>query len=87
MGNSTDQNNMDVAPKNGEMVWLLVDYLDGRNALTDSVKSWTLGFNNYEHDGQNVWRLSGWSWEHDCFCAGKGTPIAWKPLGFELEEQ
>lgn len=24
--------------------------------------------------------FAGWSWEHDCFCEGRGKPIGWLPF-------
>lgn len=76
---------MDLAPHDGEMLWLLVDYSDGGGPLADAQRAWTVGFNNYENDGEDRWRFAGWSWSHDVFCEGSGKPVAWKPLGFDLE--
>jgi len=73
------------APKDGTMVWLLVDYADGGAPLADATRAWTIGFNNLGNTEEDRWIFAGWSWSQDCFCEGSGTPVAWKPLGFDLE--
>jgi hypothetical protein len=77
------------APKDGTMLWLLVDYggdgIDGDHPLADASIAWTIGFNNLEADGKDQWKFTGWCWSHDHFTEGRGQVPAWKPLGFDLD--
>lgn len=70
------------APKNGYLLLLLLAADETlKNPLEDSPNSTiTIGFNNLEHDGCDVWKFSGWCWEHDHFTEGHGIPIGWLPL-------
>lgn len=74
-------NSMDIAPKDGTMISLFVDYSaeDAGDALEDASQAWTIGFNQFEHTGVDEWQFAGWDWEHDCFTEGRGTPIGWLP--------
>jgi hypothetical protein len=79
---------LDSAPRDGTTVWLLVDYSnldEGDHPLADAPMAWTIGHNNFEHDGEDVWRFAGWCWSHDHYTQGRGTPVAWKPVGFDVE--
>lgn len=72
--------NMANAPKDGTMIRLLVDYTDGDAPLEDEhPRSWTIGFNNFQNTGEDHWQFAGWSWTHDHFCEGSGTPVGWLP--------
>lgn len=73
------------APRDGTMVWLLVDYEGGDHALVDASRAWTIGHNNFDNDGQDVWQFAGWCWAHDHYTQGEGTVLAWSPIGFGLE--
>lgn len=79
---------METAPKDCTMVWLLVDYSDeaADNPLEDAEQAWTIGFNNFDHDGEDVWKFAGWNWEQDCFTEGRGKPIAWRPIHHPVVE-
>ena len=79
------------APRDGEMLWLLVDYGDstgrdgeGAHPLADAGTAWTIGFNNHDNDGEDVWKFAGWCWCRDHFAEGRGKVIGWMPIGFEL---
>ena len=77
------------APRDGTMLRLLVDYSgeDYGHPLEDSSKpTWTIGFNNFENDGQDVWLFAGWSWQHDEFIQGRGTPISFMFHPFPAQE-
>lgn len=77
---------MEVAPKDGRMLRLLVEYNpDGDDAapLDDdhwNEPGWTIGFNTLGDTGDDEWHIAGWCWSHDHFTEGKGTPIAWLPF-------
>lgn len=70
---------MDTAPRDGTMVRLLVQFTE--HATEDTAEpAWTIGANNGEHDGGDLWCFAGWCWTHDHFTEGKGTPVGWLPL-------
>lgn len=70
---------IDSAPKDGTLLLLLLAATDDReHALDDTAGlSRTVGFNNFENDGEDVWQLAGWCWSHDHFTEGKGKPVQW----------
>lgn len=69
---------IDIAPKNGQILELLVDYSEGDGSLQDATKAWTIGFNSLENTGEDVWQFAGWSWCGDCFVQGSGEVIGWR---------
>jgi hypothetical protein len=73
---------MDLAPRDGTTVRLLVDYRgeDGHHPLEDADEAWTIGSNDLGNTGVDQWRFAGWSWQQDMWCEGSGTPIAWAPF-------
>lgn len=73
---------IETAPRNGSMLRLLVDYADAENGhpLEDAAVAWTIGFNNFDHDGEDVWKFAGWCWTHDHFTEGDGRPTHWLPM-------
>lgn len=70
---------MDVAPKDGTFLWLLVDYTDGSHPLEDATQAWTIGFNCLETLGDDEWQFAGWDWCQDRFTEGRGVVIDWRP--------
>ena len=70
------------APKDGTLLLLALAPDDERdNALEDAAGfSRTVGFNNFEHDGEDEWKLAGWNWENDYFTEGAGQPALWAPF-------
>jgi hypothetical protein len=73
------------APRDGSMLWLLVDYSGGEHALVDNQYGATIGFNEHDKTGVDRWQFAGWCWTHDHFTEGRGKPLAWKAIGFDLE--
>lgn len=74
---------METAPKDGTIVRLLVDYSDDDacHPLEDATITHTIGGCTDDHTGLSEgWKFAGWSWEHDCFCEGRGKPIGWLPF-------
>lgn len=67
------------APKDGTILELVVDYSDGEHPLNDAAVSCTIGFNNFDNDGEDDWDFAGWCWCHDHFTEGKGRVVAWRP--------
>jgi hypothetical protein len=78
--------NMDDAPKDGQLLWLKVDYTDGDYPLEDAQVAWTIGFNNLDDTGEDEWQFAGWNWCQDCFTEGAGKVIDWRPLPKPEEE-
>lgn len=70
------------APKDGTLVFLAVEADDSRCCpLEDTAAlSRTIGFNNFEDDGEDVWKFAGWNWESDFFTEGRGNPNYWMPI-------
>jgi hypothetical protein len=72
------------AKKDGRLLFLLVaQHLDSEvsnNPTEDELVYRTIGHNNFEHDGEDVWQFAGWSWEYDRFVQGRGTPTHWQPM-------
>lgn len=66
------------APTDGTMVRLLVEFEE--HSTEDADQAPTIGANNFDNDGENVWRFAGWCWSHDHFTEGKGTPVGWLPM-------
>lgn len=73
---------LDSAPRDGRMLWLAVDYggETGDHSLADAVVAATIGFNNFDNNGQDEWQFAGWCWCHDHFTEGSGRVLAWRPL-------
>lgn len=79
---------MELAPCDGTMVRLLVQF--EANATEDTAgPAWTIGANNDDNVGEEErlgWQFAGWSWVHDCFTDGRGTPVAWLPIVGDFSE-
>ena len=77
---------MELAPKDGTMLRLLVDYSgeDGFGALEDAETAWTIGFNQLLDTGDDVWEFAGWDWCGDYFTQGGGKVLGWLPFHREL---
>lgn len=71
-------NDIATAPKDGTMLRLLVNFT--ANATEDHQICATIGANNFDNDGEDVWQFAGWNWTHDCFTQGEGTAILWMPM-------
>lgn len=72
---------IETARKNGELLLLIVDYHgEGDHPLEDARYARTIGFNNFDNDGEDEWHFSGWCWTHDHFVEGKGRPVRWAIL-------
>lgn len=54
------------APRDGRMLILVVP-LSGDHAIDDNTSGYglTVGHNNFDNDGEDVWQYVGWCWEHD----------------------
>ncbi|MGY2167621.1 hypothetical protein [Pseudomonas gingeri] len=56
---------MAAAPTDGTMLRLLVEFED--HSTEDAEQAPTIGANNFDNDGADVWRFAGWCWSHDHF--------------------
>ena len=70
---------IETAPKDGTLLLLLVeaDMACNCNPVEDEDWSRTVGFNNFDHDGEDEWKVTGWCWSHDHFTEGHGKPVKW----------
>lgn len=70
------------APKDGTHVLLLIYPDEERSSpLEDTAEgSRTIGHNNFENDGDDLWEFAGWCWSHDHYTEGHGNPCSWMPL-------
>ena len=70
------------APRDGTLLILWIEPDDTReHPLEDSgYATPTIGFNNYDNDGEDVWKFAGWDWAQDEFVEGRGLPMAWLPF-------
>jgi hypothetical protein len=71
---------MEHVRKDGTLLLLIVDYRVGDHQLEDARYARTIGFNNADNDGEDVWHFAGWCWTHDHFVEGKGRPVRWALL-------
>lgn len=71
---------METAPKDGTIVRLLVAFTE--HPLEDSNEPLpTIGGNTSDNTKEDEpWLFAGWSWQHDCFTQGEGTPMGWLPM-------
>lgn len=80
------EHSIESAPKDGTLIALKV--VGGAHPMDDCAPGegwWTIGQNNFENDGQDVWHFVGWCWSHDHFVDVRdhedpGTPVAWRPF-------
>lgn len=68
--------NPETAVKDGRMYLLRIN--GGSHRTSDSDVWETIGFNNFDNDGENVWQFAGWCWTHDHWVNGSGRVIAIK---------
>lgn len=70
--------------KDGTLVFLLIDAdpdsEDSNNPTEDAMAYRTIGSNNFDHDGDDIWSFAGWCWTHDHWVDGRGTPRLWQPM-------
>lgn len=74
------RSDMEAAPRDGTLLLLLVDYSgdDGAAGLEDELVGRTVGWNNFDNDGEDEWQFAGWSWSQDYICKGHGKPVGWQ---------
>lgn len=67
------------APKDGTLLQLIAQ--GGDHSTEDADTFRTIGFNNFECDGEDKWLMAGWCWVHDHFTqAQKAIPIKWQAM-------
>lgn len=72
---------MAAAPRDSTMLRLYVRFDENAtDDLPEGACAATIGFNNFDNDGDDTWHIAGWCWSHDHFTEGKGTPVAWLPM-------
>lgn len=64
------------APKDGRLLLLAVEAPEDHNdddRLEDTGGlSRTIGMNNFDADGEDVWQFVGWDWDNNEFLHGRG---------------
>lgn len=80
------------APKDGSLLLLLVEAdtesEDSSHPTENALIYRTIGHNNFDHDGEDVWQFAGWCWSHDHWVEGRGTPISWQDFPkAEIDQQ
>lgn len=72
---------IDTAPRDGTLLLLLIGPAEREQPIEDTAgPSRTIGHNNFDNDGEDVWAFAGWCWNHDHYTEGKGKPVAWQPF-------
>ena len=56
--------------------WEAEGYVWAPNPLDDAFHARTIGHNNFDNDGEDVWQFAGWCWSQDHYTQGRGTPVA-----------
>lgn len=69
----------ETAPKDGRLVELLVE---GDDNHTEDEKRWrTIGHNQRDTTGEDLWELAGWNWSHDFWCEARNfRVIGWRDI-------
>lgn len=78
-------NDMSIAPKDGSLVILLVEF--DEHSTEDQDAAPTIGMNNFDNDEEDEWRFAGWCWTHDHWTQGSGKPIGWIPLQLPNDQE
>lgn len=69
---------IETAPKDGTLILLLIE--GGENSTEDANVWRTIGVNNRDNDGEDLWHFAGWCWTHDHFTDGSGEVVGWSPI-------
>lgn len=71
---------IETAPKDGTLLLLIVSSEEEHGQpLEDANPSRTIGFNNFDNDCEDVWKMAGWNWESDYFTEQTNArPEAWQ---------
>ena len=81
---STENNWLPIegARKDGTLYALLVDYsgVDDGKPLENALVARTIGFNNFDDNGDDEWKFAGWDWSQDYFTEGSRKVIAYHEL-------
>lgn len=67
-------------PKDGTLLLLLVKSNDENHPTEDDVAFRTIGFNNFENGGEDLWQCAGWDWCCDEFTETTGEIVGWMEI-------
>lgn len=67
-------------PKNGDLLLLVVRSDHSNHPTEDDEVFRTIGFNNLENTGEDMWECAGWKWCGDEFVQTTGEIIAWMEM-------
>lgn len=72
---------IDQAPRDGTPLILAVIQDDDANGIEDTQDyTRTVGFNEFDDNGDDTWQFVGWCWSHDHYIDGSGTPVYFQHL-------
>ena len=77
------------APKDARLIALLVDHSDAPTwaPFEDKNIGWTIGFNAYEHTGDDLWEIVGWDWQQDQFTNSTAKILGWRPFDTDVPSE
>ena len=69
----------EVSPPEGEVLLLTVIYRKGYaiEDATNEERVVTIGFLEFDDNGNPDWHVTGWDWGQDCICDTTAEVVAW----------
>ena len=78
--NGKDKTVEDIRHAKKDGTQYLLEVRGGEHPMQDA-KIWTtIGHNNFDNDGEDIWRFAGWCWSHDHYTQGSGEVLGFEEL-------